>query len=208
VNAFVLAGGQSTRMGRDKALLELNGRPLVAHAIDKLRALGLWPRIVGSRNDLAVFAPVIPDIHPQAGPLGGIEAALAASDQEQNLFLPVDLFLLPVDFLRWMIERVEFTHALATIPRLQGRLQPLCAIYSRALLPHAQAALASGDAKVTHAVERAATATGLRIDSFDVESIAAAQSWDQARPLHRWFANVNTPADFEKAALEHSPRIH
>ena len=195
-------------MGRDKALLELEGRPLIEIALEKLRALGLTPRIVGSRPDLAVFAPVIPDIHPHSGPLGGIEAALAASDAEQNLFLPVDLPWLPIDFLQWMMDRVELTNALVTIPRLQARPQPLCAIYRKDLLPHAQAALAAGDAKVMRAVERASDATGRPLDSFDVEPIAAAQSWEQARPLHKWFENINTPGEFEKVALEHSPRIH
>ena len=208
MNAFVLAGGQSTRMGRDKALLELEGRPLIEIALEKLRALELTPRIVGSRPDLAAFAPVIPDLHPQSGPLGGIEAALVAGDTEQNLFLPVDLPWLPVSFLRWMMDRVELTNALATIPRLQARPQPLCAIYRKDFLPHARVALAAGDAKVMRAVERASNATGLQIDSFDVESVVAAQSWKQARPLHKWFENINTPAEFEKVALEHSPRIH
>jgi molybdenum cofactor guanylyltransferase len=208
MNAFVLAGGQSARMGRDKTLLELEGRPLIDHALEKLRTLGFLPHIVGSRPDLAAFAPIIPDKHLHAGPLGGIEAALMVSDTDQNLFLPVDLPWLPVSFLRWMVERADGTCALATIPRLQGRPQPLCAVYGNALLPYIQAALASGDAKVTSAVERAANGTGQRIDSFDVEIIAAAQSWQQPLPLHRCFENINTPADFEKAALEQSARIH
>ena len=208
MNAFVLAGGQSTRMGRDKALLELSGRPLIALALEKLRSLGFSPRIVGSRPDLASFAPVVPDIHPHSGPLGGIEAALAIADAEQSIFLPVDLPWLPAEFLRWMIDRASITKALATIPRLQGRAQPLCAVYARALLPYARAAMAAGNAKVMKAVDCATNATGRPIDSFDVESVAAAQSWDQPVPLHRWFENINTPSDFEKAVLEQSARIH
>lgn len=208
MNAFVLAGGQSTRMGRDKALLTVGGLPLIEHALNKLRSLGFSPRIAGSRPDLARFAPVVTDSYPQQGPLGGIEAALAASDAEQNLFLPVDLPWLPIEFLRWMADRVGLTNALATVPRLQGLPQPLCAVYSRAMLPHVQAALASGDAKVMRAVGHAASATGLRIDSFDVESVAAAQDWPQPLPLHRWFHNLNTPADFDQVALEQSPPIH
>ncbi|MGB7191233.1 MAG: molybdenum cofactor guanylyltransferase [Acidobacteriaceae bacterium] len=208
MNAFVLAGGQSTRMGRDKALLDLGGSPLIEHALEKLRALGFSPHIAGSRPDLARFAPVVADNHSQQGPLGGIEAALAASDAEQNFFLAVDLPWLPIAFLRWMIDRAGVTNALATVPRLQGLPQPLCAIYRRAMLPHAQATLAEGDAKVMRAVERAASATGLRIDSFDVESVAAAQGWPQTRPLHRWFDNLNTPADLNQAALEQLPPIH
>jgi molybdopterin-guanine dinucleotide biosynthesis protein A len=206
VNAFVLAGGRSTRMGRDKALLELNGRLLIEHALSKLRMLGFSPSIVGTRPDLSSFAPVIPDNFPQAGPLGGMEAALAASDAEQNLFLPVDLPWLPVEFLRWMVERAGHTNALVTVPRTQGLPQPLCAIYSRAMLPHAQAALADGDAKVMRAVEGAAVATGLRSDSFDAESIAASQLWEQRLPVYRWFQNLNSPADFQ-TALEQSRRI-
>lgn len=186
-------------MGRDKALLEFAGRPLIAHAVDKLRAMGCAPRIVGSRPDLVTFAAVIPDAYPQAGPLGGIASALAVTDSEQNLFLPVDLPALPSLFLFWLVRRAEITHALATVPRLQGLAQPLCAVYSLALLPHLQAALAEGDAKVMRAVERAGA-----IDSFDVESVAAAESWPSP---HGWFANLNTPAEFQKAVLEQSPRI-
>jgi molybdopterin-guanine dinucleotide biosynthesis protein A len=208
VNAFVLAGGLATRMGRDKALLGLDGRPLIEHALAKLRTLGFSPRIIGSRPDLARFAPIIADNYSQVGPLGGIEAALTASDAEQNLFLAVDLPWLPVDFLHWMMERANYTDALATVPRFQGLPQPLCAVYSRAMLPHVKAALVEGDAKVRRAVERAAVATGMRVDEFNVESVAAAQSWSQRILLHRWFQNLNTPADFEKAVLEQLPRIH
>ncbi len=207
MNAFVLAGGQSTRMGRDKALLELDGRPLIEHATAKLRALGFSPRIIGSRPDLARFAPVIADNYARMGPLGGIEAALAASDAEQNLFLAVDLPWLPVDFLRWMVKRAGCTGAVATLPRVQSRPQPLSAVYSRAMLPHLKFALAEGDAKVVRAVERAAAATELRVDAFDVESVTATQSWFQPIPPHLWFQNLNTPADVAKAVLEHSSRI-
>lgn len=206
MNAFVLAGGQSTRMGRDKALLELGGSPLIEHALEKLRALGFSPRVAGSRPDLAWFAPVVADNYFQQGPLSGIEAALVASDAEQNLFLPVDLPRLPVEFLRWMMDRAGQTCALATVPRLQGLPQPLCAVYSRAMLPHIRAALAEEDTKVTRAVERASVATGLRVDGFDVESVAAAQGWPQ--PLYLWFHNLNTPADFNHVALEQLPPIH
>lgn len=195
-------------MGRDKALLDVGGSPLIEHALEKLRALGFSPHIAGSRLDLARFAPVVVDNHSQQGPLGGIEAALAASDAEQNLFLPVDLPWLPIAFLRWMIDRVGVTNALATVPRLQGMPQPLCAVYSRAMLPGVRAALAEGDAKVIRAVERAARATALRIDSFDVESVAPVQGWLQPRPLHRWFDNLNTLDDLNQAALEQMPPIH
>lgn len=212
MNAFILAGGQSTRMGRDKALLEFHGRPLIVHAIAKLRALGFAPRVAGSRPDLTNYAPVIPDNHPGSGPLGGIEAALSASDSNLNLFLPIDLPLLPLEFLRWMTARARQTSALATIPCLQDHPQPLCGIYHCALLPHAQSALAVGDRKVMRVVENAAAASRSKLDRFDIETIAACLDFSATLPVHRWFQNLNTPADLQiaapqNAALEESRHI-
>ena len=209
MNAFILAGGRSTRMGRDKALLKWHGRTLIEHALDKMRALNTHPRILGSRPDLGCFAPVIPDNFPGRGPLGGIEAALSLTDTDLNLFLPVDLPLLPMEFLRWMIARAAITNAVATIPSLGGRPHPLCAIYHRRLLPGIRAGLAQGDAKVMRIIDRAAAAENLPIDSFQVEYIAAAQrdaaagsrsggGWPRHLPVYMWFENLNTPDDIAR----------
>ena len=140
MNAFVVAGGQSARMGRDKALLSLEGTPLLQLALDALRSLGLSPRICGSRPDRARFAEVIPDNFAPCGPLAGIEAALAVSDTDLNLFLAVDLPLLPAAFLCWLMERAGASEALATIPVFGDRPQPLCAVYSRRLLQDSEGA--------------------------------------------------------------------
>ena len=130
---FVLAGGHSTRMGQDKALLQVAGRSLLDLALDKLRAVPLAaaPRIAGTRSELSSHAPVIADLHPGCGPLSGIEAALAASRQPLNVFLPVDTPLLPAQFLVWMVRRAEITGALVTVPCINGWPQPLCAVYHR-----------------------------------------------------------------------------
>ena len=207
MNAFILAGGQSTRMGRDKALLEFRGRLLIEHAVEKLRALGFSPRIAGTRPDLAAWAPVIPDNHPGSGPLAGIEAALSVSEADLNLFLPIDLPLLPLEFLSWMTARAGETSALATIPRLQDHPQPLCAIYHRDLLPYARSALAAGDRKVMRVVHHAGAAANLKLDCFHIETIAACVDFPAAPPVHLWFQNLNTPVDLQIAALEESSFI-
>lgn len=196
MNGFVLAGGRSTRMGRDKALLQYNGRPLVEHAVYLLGEAGLEPHIVGTRADLATYAPVIEDMHPDCGPLGGMEAALAATSSEWNVFLPVDLPLLPVIFLRYLKERVDITAAAVTIPSFAGRPQPLCAVYSRSLLGGIRSAIAAGDYKVMRAVETAASAR--EVDIFGVEAVTASSDWPVQLPLYRWVQNVNTPADFAR----------
>ena len=180
-SAYVLAGGLSTRMGQDKASLLLHGRTLLDRALETLTTVG-------------APATVLPDIHPHCGPLSGIEAALTATTHDYNLFLPVDLPLLPAPFLRWMLSRALNTGALVTIPRIQGRPQPLCAVYHRELLPSITAALEAGNYKVMMVL----TAAADRMDLFDTERVAStnpAFSTFSPHPLHRWFFNCNTPSD-------------
>jgi molybdenum cofactor guanylyltransferase len=218
VEGFVLAGGRSIRMGTDKALIQLSGRRLIEIALDKLRtpllSLSRAPRVAGSRPDLAAYAPVIGDIHPGCGPLSGIEAALAASACPFNLFLPVDLPLLPAKFLEWMLHRASITGAWVTFPRVNGRPQPLCAIYHRGLSAHISRSMGAGDYKVVTAVTAAAlqdcSPPGQCLDTFDIESIAAAypelHSFSPV-PLHRWFQNLNWPEDLAAIrAEENAPR--
>ena len=123
-------------MGQNKALLQLAGKSLLELALDKLRALPLAaaPRIAGAPSE---HAGVVADLHPGCGPLSGIEAALAASKQALNVFLPVDMPQLPPDFLLWMLRRAQVTGAPVTVGRINGLPQPLCAVYHKHLLtPH------------------------------------------------------------------------
>jgi molybdenum cofactor guanylyltransferase len=200
--AFVLAGGRSTRMGQDKTLLQVAGRSLLELALDKLRALGCDgsapPRIAGTRPDLSSYAPIVPDLRPGCGPLSGIEAALAATTQPLNLFLPVDLPLLPARFLGWMLWRAEITGAQVTVPRVNGRPQPLCAVYHRDLLPGVSASLAVGNYKVMPVITAAAQSRAQAIDVFDVELLASTypeMHGFSPLPLYRWFHNCNRPED-------------
>ena len=186
---FVLAGGRSTRMGQDKALLRVGGRCLIEWALEKMPGA----RIAGARSDLSSFGSVVRDLHPDCGPLGGIEAALEASGSGLNVFLPVDMPLLPAAFLEWLVMRAERTGALATVPRILGRPQPLCAVYRRELLPSIRAGLAEGQYKVMAAVSRERD-----LDVFDVEMVASADRdlpGFSALPVYRWFHNCNSPED-------------
>jgi molybdopterin-guanine dinucleotide biosynthesis protein A len=195
---FVLAGGRSTRMGQDKALIQLAGKTLVELALDKLRCLPLAvdPRVAGAASDFSSHASVIPDLHPACGPLSGMEAALGSSTHPLNVFLPVDLPLLPACFLAWMLMRAEITGAVITVPRIGGELQPLCAVYHRSLLDFFTASLLAGNYKVVAAITAAA---GDRVvDIFDTERVVSANPAllnGSLVPPHRWFHNCNTPED-------------
>src|SRR5437868_7595891 len=95
VSGYVLAGGRSTRMGRDKALLELGGRPLVAWVVEKLHRVTAEVQILGDRPELEQFAPVLGDLHQGSGPLGGMETALHYLRRQWALVIPVDMPLVP-----------------------------------------------------------------------------------------------------------------
>jgi molybdenum cofactor guanylyltransferase len=192
---FVLAGGRSSRMGRDKALLQLGGRSMLEVALEKLRALPLPvpPRIAGARLDAGALA----DLHPGCGPLGGIEAALMGSSRPLNVFLPLDMPLLPAKFLVWMLRRAKITGAMVTLPRINGRPQPLCAVYHRELLGPITRSLLAGDYKVMRVVCAATPQFG-SVDIFDVELVATADPdmfTFSPLPAYRWFHNCNTPED-------------
>lgn len=201
IEAFVLAGGGSTRMGRDKASLEVAGRTLIEHMLIKLHSLNLPVRVAGARVDLTGFAEVTHDAYPGCGPLAGIEAALRATHAPRNLCIAIDLLLLPPPLLHYLLQRAELTGAAATIPCAAGRPQPLCAVYRRELLPVLSAALAAGDFKVMRVIEAAALAIGQRIDRFDCERIWPTLDWpnlDSRQPrvtVGDAFLNCNAPPD-------------
>ena len=190
-------------MGHDKAAVRLAGRPLLDHMLAKLAALGLRARVAGLRSPVdGVPAEVFPDRHPGCGPLSGLETAFEHSEAELLLTLGVDLPLLSTAFLAWLLERARMTGALATIPKVLGRPQPLCAVYRRELEPSVRQALLQGDFKVMGVIERAVTDRGEGIDGpgndldlFDVETMAAAGAWVSALPAHCEFLNFNSPED-------------
>lgn len=185
-------------MGRDKARVEVAGRSLLGRMLEKLEALGVRARVAGLREPVdGVTAEVIPDEHPDCGPLSGMETALGRSEAELVLVLGVDLPLLETEFLAWMLRRAETTGAMATIPELLGEPQPLCAVYRRELIHGITAALAVGDYKMTVAVERASPRGG--IDRFALERLGATGTWRSGRPLHWQFMNCNTPKELAVA---------
>jgi molybdopterin-guanine dinucleotide biosynthesis protein A len=202
---FVLAGGRSSRMGRDKALVELQGRPLLEIALATLRAAGLPARIAGRRTPFAGPNPVIPnqlpepipDLIPESGPLGGIHAALSASTARWNLFLPVDMPLMPPSLLRCLLDRAELTAAPVTVVLLNGRLEPLPVVLDRAILPHLAALLARGQRACRTAWQSIPESFGAALNAPAVETLRALGHCGDSRglpPVH-WFQSANTPAD-------------
>jgi molybdopterin-guanine dinucleotide biosynthesis protein A len=184
-SAVLLAAGRSKRMGREKALLPLGGRPLWRRQRDLLRAAGAGELLLSARPvqrwalRAAGFTAIVHDPEPDRGPLAGIVAALAAATHERVAVLAIDLPRLPA---RWIAElAAASTENCGVVGRRGESFEPLAAVYPRKLLPLARAALARGDLALQPLLQTAVDA-GL----LHVRRIAARET--------PWFTNWNTPA--------------
>jgi molybdopterin-guanine dinucleotide biosynthesis protein A len=188
VAAFILAGGKSTRMGADKAFVLLDGRTLLARALEVARSVTRDVRIVGDAAKFAAFAPVVEDVFRGCGPLGGIHAALLASSAELNLLVAVDVPFVTPALLKYLIRRAkESASAIVTVARTGGRWQPLCAVYRREFGDAAESALRAGRYKIDALFDAPRTLVIL-----EQELIGAGFS-------PTMFRNLNTPEELAEA---------
>src|SRR2546429_7170548 len=142
---FVLAGGRSSRMGQDKALLPFKGRTLLEHVAGEVHGAAGNVTLVGDASRYTYLGyPVIEDIVPACGPLSGIHAALTHSTAEWNLVVACDMPEVTAAFLGMMVERAAAGSADAVLPAgPSGLPEPLCAAYHRPSLKAVACALAS-----------------------------------------------------------------
>lgn len=174
-------------MGRDKAFVTLDGRSLLERAVETTRAVTDDVRVVGQAAKFADFGPVVEDLFPGCGPLGGIHAALRASNRELNLILAVDLPFVTAKLLRFLIARARESAAMVTVVRTREAWQPLCGVYRRDFADAAEAALRAGR---------------YRIDAlFDGRvQVVSEEELQPAGFSAELFRNVNTPEDLADAA--------
>jgi molybdopterin-guanine dinucleotide biosynthesis protein A len=198
---FVLAGGQSSRMGQDKALVRLGGLTFVERAVSTLRAAGLVVAVAGTQSVLDVDVPAIHDASPDQGPLSGICTALSQTNAEWSVFLPVDMPFVPPSLLDSMLRSAMSTDREVTLVSMSGFRQTFPAVLNRAVLPSLTNSLQSGTRGCFRAFEAAAARLGGRMALLPVEMLAVAgQVADrEGSPAARWLVNINTPADLEDA---------
>jgi molybdopterin-guanine dinucleotide biosynthesis protein A len=182
---FVVAGGRSSRMGRDKALLPYGESTLLEHAIAQTRRV---------TDDVAILAgpvrryedfgpPVVEDVVCGVGPLGGLYSALltASADGRERIFwLAVDLPFVPAEFLSRLVS--ELDQADVAMARTERGLEPLCAAFrTEPTLARVRKALLDGELKLTAAFD------GLLLQSIDATPAV--------------FLNVNTFGDYKRLGL-------
>jgi molybdenum cofactor guanylyltransferase len=187
ISAVLLAGGESRRMGRDKATILFRGRPLWQIQLDLLRTLNTKEIFVSARTD-PVWRPAdahfVSDIPPSRGPLSGLAASLNRMCGTHLLALAVDMPLMSEKYLRHLCDKIE-PHV-GVVPRIHGRAEPLAAIYPREAAIEFQGALAGADFSLQ-------TVTRRLVESKKLREMPITEK-EQSH-----FLNVNEPADLQSA---------
>ncbi len=178
---FVLVGGRSSRMGRNKALMPYGESMLVERVAGEVAAAAGPVTLVGPPDEYQRLGlPVVADRRPGSGPLGGVETALFHTTAEWNLVVACDMPNVQAELMGAMLDRAEEGGADCLIPLSgAGRLEPLCAVWHKRCLKPVAAALDTGVRKMTDAL------AGLRVKTWRPES-------------HEWAVNLNTPEDLRK----------
>ena len=190
IEGFILAGGESSRMGRDKALLELSGEALIVRTARLVESASERCTVVGDSVRLEGFElDVIEDEFPGAGPLGGIATALRSSEVEWNLIVACDLPYLTREWLEFLIEHAVQSDSDAVLPMNERGAEPLCAMYHKRAESAIRAALDRGVRKVTDAL------ADVRIKFIEPSQ------WKGFDSEGLLFKNMNSPADYEEAKL-------
>jgi molybdopterin-guanine dinucleotide biosynthesis protein A len=197
-SAIILAGGQSTRMGEDKASLALHGRPLLQHVLDRVSALvdqvvivtrpwQLLPRLdvtdpVSGRGRPVI---VVEDAMPGTGPAGGLYTGLSVATSFPALAVACDMPLLQQPLLLELLRIVPGFSAV--VPRHFGVAEPLCAAYSSTCLPAIRTRIGRRDYRMSNWLED--------VHTFYLDE----DVWQRFDPEGLSFFNLNTPEDLAKA---------
>ena len=184
----ILAGGQSRRMGFNKAFLELEGSTVIARAVHVMTAVFSSPAIIA--NDTTLYGhlglPVYPDIIKDAGSLGGIYTALYHS-KDYAFVVACDMPWLDPGCIRRVLDNVDGEDCV--IPFISGRLHPMHAAWSKGCMNEIEAMINQGNLRINDLLKR------LNIKRLTEEYFGGL-------PIERSVENVNTRQDLERTGLD------
>jgi len=194
VAAFILAGGNSSRMGQHKGLLDFAGVPLIVETVHLLEPLVREVVVVGSpERYVGLGLRVIRDRkigrsdELTQGPLVGIASALRVTQTPWNLILACDLPYLSGAWIDWLLSTATASSAEVVMPQTRHGVEPLAAVYRRECVSAIDASLGRGLRKVSDALG------DLRV------KLIHSREWRTFDPDGRVLANMNTPADYAEA---------
>lgn len=187
LSVAVLAGGRSRRMGDDKGLVPLDGRPMVEHVLAAVSGLGEETFLITNRPQAyaQLRLRMASDASPGRGSLEGLRTALSAARTRSVLVVGCDMPFLQRPLLEHLAHWKGDLQAL--VPRYDDRLQPLVAVYRATCLAHVERMLERGQLKLQSVL------AGMKIAIVDESSVR------QLDPDGLSFFNVNTPQALERA---------
>jgi molybdopterin-guanine dinucleotide biosynthesis protein A len=188
ITGVIQAGGKSTRMGGEpKAFLELGGRRIIDRVVAVMAAVTDDLLIVTNTPDLyaSLGLPMVPDVFPDRGSLGGIYSGLQAAAGSSAFTVACDMPFLAADVARLVVGRAP--EADVVIPRTGGQLETLHACYAKSCLGPMETRLRAGRLRITGFFEDVRV---LEIPEAEVARIASPEVV---------FMNVNTPEELERA---------
>ena len=187
-SAVVLAAGRSTRMGRDKALLEIDGQPMWRRQRDVLASAGAAEIFLSARPDQpwvrdamggGGFAAVLHDAMPSAGPLCGITAAIERASHPHIAVLAIDLPKMSAQWFATLLS--QCVPGVGALGRRGDWFEPLAAIYPREVLPLAWSALSNARYGLQPIVGEAVQKGSLRVHQISDGEVAWFENWNEPR---------------------------
>lgn len=188
VSGIALAGGKSTRMGgRTKALLEIGAVPIIKRVLDTLNLVFDSNIIITNTPEAFKFLgyPMFRDILPNCGSIGGLYTGLVKMGRPYGFLVACDMPFLRKDAIEVMFK--EINDADVVIPEVDGKYEPLHAIYSKTCVPQIEEAIKTGDLKILNLFDR------LKISFVREEALRSID------PELRFLMNVNTFSDLQRA---------
>jgi molybdenum cofactor guanylyltransferase len=183
ISAVLLAGGESRRMGKDKATLLFRGKPLWQIQIKRLRKLKP-PEIFASARTDPAWRPAdvqfVADEPPSRGPISGLAASLAQMGRSHLLALAIDMPFMTEKYLRSLCSQIE--PGRGVIAKIENRFEPLAAIYPEEALTNVRSALTETDFSLQTLASRLVAAGKLQVILI-------------TKTERRFFQNVNEPVD-------------
>ena len=189
VTGVILAGGKSSRLGRDKAFLDFDGAPLISRVYNSVSGLFGEVIVVAPDSSAFPFLPVrvVGDTFTGKGPLAGVQAGLAAlaPGSDAAFLLACDLPFVSPGLIRHLVGMRDGHQAV--VPKKGTFAEPLHALYDRRCLPAVEAELAGDSPRVSSFFSR------VEVRYAGPEEVEPFGAWE------RLFLNINTPEDYARA---------
>jgi len=186
--AIILAGGQSSRMGTDKALLDFYGKTNIERVRDSLREIFTETLLVTNNQEAYRFLNLrmVSDNYLGKGPIAGIQAGLSASTENVNFIVACDMPFLSVPLVHYLVEQIGDNDII--VPSINGKLHPMFSVFTKSVLPEIEINIAANKLRIIDLYNN------LKVKVVTEDSLREVDE-----NLEKAFYNMNSHADYENA---------